>query len=198
MPIKTIGDRIIADATAEAKRLRDRAKKTAAQIGADAKEEADRFINDALERSREAGAQKKKQRLAAAGLAARDRVIAAKQTAIDEAFSRAGELIEGMSEDRYVDMLAALMAARADGGEEVIFDGANAAAAKAAVQKANAALKLKERAPVSLSSTTRPIGKGFILSAGKIEESFALNVLLESAREELEAEVAQILFGDDD
>lgn len=198
MPIKTIGDRIIADASTEAERLTARAKKTAAQIAADAKAEADRFIKDAQARSRRAGAQKKKQQLAAAGLAARDRVIAAKQTVIDQAFSRAGELIEGVSEDQYIDMLAGLVAARAGGGEEVIFDDANAAVAKAVVQKANVALKLNGRAPVSLASNIRPIGKGFILSAGKIEESFALNALLESAREELEAEVARIIFGDDD
>lgn len=198
MPIKTIGERIIADAAAEAQRLTDRAKKTAAQIAGDSRTEADRLVEEAVDRAERAGAQKKMQQLAAAGLAARDRLIGAKQEMIDQAFDRAGELIEGASEDRYVAMIARLIVAGAGGGEEVIFDGSNMVTARAAVEAANKQLKLKGLTPVSLSSNTRPIGKGFILSAGKIEESFALKTLLESAREELETEVAQILFGDND
>ena len=197
MPVQAICDRILTDAKTEADRLRTRAKKTAAQIAANAKAEANQLVSDAVERSRRAGARKKKQQLAAAGLAARDRVIAAKQTIIDIAFTRAGELIEGVSEDRYIDMVAGLIAARAGGGEEVIFDGTNPAVAKAAVEKANDALRADGREPVVLASNTRPIGKGFVLSAGRIEESFALRALLESEREELEANVARMIFGDD-
>lgn len=195
MPIKTIGDRIIADASAEAERLRAGAKKTAAQISAEAKAEAERYIEDALTQAERAGAQKKKQRLAAAGLAARDRVIAAKQTIIDNAFSRAKELLEDVSEDNYTDMLAGLIAGGAAGGEEIVFAESDKTVAAGAVAKANSFLESKGLAPVVAGDGARPAGRGFILRSGSIEESFLLSALLDSAREELEAEVAQIIFG---
>jgi len=193
--IKTIGDRILADAADEAERLRTEAKKTAVKIASQAEAEAQRFIAEALEQSRQAGAQKKKQRLAAAGLAARDRVIAAKQTIIDNAFSRAKELLEGVSDDNYTDMLAGLIAGGAAGGEEIVFAESDKAVAAGAVAKANSFLKSKGLAPVVAAAGARPAGRGFILRSGNIEESFLLSALLDSAREELEAEVAQIVFG---
>lgn len=196
MPLKTIGDRILADADIEAERLRARSEKTATQIVQDSRAEADSLIKGAVEQAQRKGTQKKKQKLAAASLAARDRVVAAKQAAIDEAFSRAKELIDHKSESQYIDMLAGLMAAHARGAEEVIFDAADKKIAKKAVDKANIALKSSGREPVVLADKTRPIGKGFILSSGKIEESCALSALLKSARDEHEAEVARIIFGE--
>ena len=196
MPLKTIGDRILADAKAEADRLESRANKSAAQIINEAKENGKLFVADAVDRERQRGLQEKLQKLAAAGLAARDGVISAKQEIIDEAFNRARALIEGLDEARYIEVLAGIIAANAGGGEEIVFDPRDGDLAKQIIDQANAALGVKGIKPVSPAPRPRSIGKGFVFRQGKVEENFAFDLLFKSAREDLEAEIAAIIFGE--
>jgi V/A-type H+/Na+-transporting ATPase subunit E len=191
--LEAIGERILTEARTEAERIESSADKQAREMMAAAKEHRAGRMAQAVDAARREAERSKRQRLAQAKLAARDGVISAKQEIIDEAFRRAGQKIASVSGERYVDLLAGLISRRAAGGEEIVLDAADPQMNRMVIDRANA-LRTPEGEQIRLAPPKPGLGAGFVLRRQDVEESYLFRRLLESAREELEPEVAAIIF----
>jgi V/A-type H+/Na+-transporting ATPase subunit E len=191
--LEAISDRILAEARTEAERIESTADRQAQEARAAAKEDRADLISQATAAARREAERSKRQRLAQAKLAARDAVISAKQGIIDEAFRRAAQKLAAISGDQYVDLMAALVARRAAGGEEIVLDAADETMNSVIIERATSLLAPKA-SPIRLAGPKTGLGPGFILRRHNVEENYLFSRSLESAREELEAEVANVIF----
>lgn len=135
------------------------------------------------------------QTLIKAELARRDKTIGAKRELLERAFATAKVHLERLEEDVYVELITDLIARHARGGQEIILDAKTADGVKdRIISSANEMLQQDNLRPVRLSGESRDLGPGFIITAGHIEEDRSFDTLLRSAAEELEADVAAMLF----
>ena len=195
MSISSLTDRILADAENEAARIEAAAQGEAVQIKAAADKRGETLKEEFIAAERQRLEQEKKGRLAAAELAARDKVIEAKQTTIDTVFSMARDRYNELDQDAYIELAARLIAKNAVGGEEVVFDDLAAPTVREEiVAGANRALTVDGCDPVSVAPDTRKIGSGFVLRRDRVEVNFAFGLMLARSRERLEPEVAKMIF----
>jgi len=193
--ISSLTDRILADAENEAARIEAAAQGEAVQIKAAADKRGETLKEEFIAAERQRLEQEKKGRLAAAELAARDKVIEAKQTTIDTVFSMARDRYNELDQDAYIELAARLIAKNAVGGEEVVFDDLAAPTVREEiVAGANRALTVDGCDPVSVAPDTRKIGSGFVLRRDRVEVNFAFGLMLARSRERLEPEVAKMIF----
>ena len=125
-------------------------------------------------------------------MACRQRVLAAKQEIIDEAFSQAAQALTRLPKEQYSPLLAALAADNGVGDEEILLSAADRAAiGQAVVDAANAA---KPGAAFRLSAETRETGGGLVLRRGKVELNCGFTEKLRRLRQEESSAVAKLLF----
>ena len=190
------------------KRIRGDARKEAERIRKEAEGEAERILEKA---GKEVGSAKKKMLhdaqislqdekrriLTMANLEARKKVLEKKQDLIEEAFRKALNYLRHLSDEEYqVAIKQLLLRAIESGEEEVIISPREKRLTLAFLKEVNEELSSKERpGKLKLSSERREFQGGFILKAGRTEINNTFNSLFRERREELEAEVAGILFG---
>lgn len=126
-------------------------------------------------------------------------VLAAKQGLVDMAFSRAAEMAAQLPENEYVEFLASLAAKAAENGDEkVILSPADRTRyGKSVCIKANEILSAEGRnASLTLSERTADITGGLILllGSGDVEVNCSIDTLVGTARHDLAAKVASVLF----
>ncbi len=197
--IDRITSRILADAEAECAALK---KESDARIEAIRAENEKRAQDEYWRLVRE-GVKDTEQRVQrmdrTARLEAKKSVLNMKQDAVTRAFELAKGKVAELPERDYVAFLAREAAAAAiTGQEEVVFCERDRAAVGAkAVKAANEALAAKGMpAALTLSDETREMAGGLILKQGDIEVNCTVDTLLDLARGELAARVAQVLFED--
>lgn len=197
MTIEALTGIIIADAETEAARIGAAAVRERDKALDDARRQADALTAELVKAAEEEIERDKKRRSAAAELAARDKVLSAKQELIEKVFDLAGERLSEVDEGVYVDLCARLLAENAAGGEEAIFDDSTPPSARnEIVDRANRGLAAVGKTPVAAAEQTRRFGKGFILHRDRIELSFAFDRLVGDVRDELEPQVVATLFSD--
>ena len=125
-------------------------------------------------------------------LACRQRVLAAKQQLIDEAFARTAQALTALPQAEYVDLLASLAAENGSGDEELLLSKADRDAVGAAVVEA--ANAKKPGAAFRLSEETRDTGGGLVLRRGRVELNCSFTEKLRQLRQEESSAVAQLLF----
>ena len=125
-------------------------------------------------------------------LACRQRVLAAKQQLIDEAFARTAQALTALPQAEYVDLLASLAAENGSGDEELLLSARDREAVGAAVVEA--ANAKKPGAAFRLSEETRDTGGGLVLRRGRVELNCSFTEKLRQLRQEESSAVAQLLF----
>lgn len=194
--IEKITARIEGDAKAEAENLLAETEAQVRQLNASYDQQA----QDAYWKLIRAGVkdvEARAQRLGStAEMEAKKSVLAMKQEMVSLAFKRAQELIAEMPAAEYTAFLAKLAAqASMNGMEEIIVNPRDRSVASAAVKQANAALSAKGRyGKLTLSEETRAITGGLILKQGDIEANCSIETLTEQYRNELSAQVADLMF----
>ncbi|MCL6642845.1 MAG: V-type ATP synthase subunit E, partial [Candidatus Bipolaricaulota bacterium] len=139
--------------------------------------------------------------LALATAAARNGLLDAKRAVLDKAFEQTAAKLLAMPVPEYKGWLLRLVVHAAETGEEeVILSPADRQVlGEAFVKEANAQLaKHGKKGALKLSAETRDIGRGCVLKGRNSETNVTLETLLRRAQEELEIEVAQMLFGGSD
>ena len=132
-------------------------------------------------------------------LEVRKQELSLKQELVQAAFGKAADMLSQLPADEYTDFLSRLAAkASGDGSETVIFNEKDAeTVGEAVVNKANEILKAEgKNAALTLSSETRSIKGGFILSAGAVETNCSADALVSGYKDKLSVQVASVLFGD--
>lgn len=226
--IEKITARIETDAKAEVAEILREAEEKAAAIREQYKAQAESEAKAAEAAGKEA-AQRQAERLeSAAHMEAKKRLLAAKQSCLNEAFDKAQERLLALDEGEYAQLLAKMaVKASRTGKEEIILNArdrdrvgpqvvawantllaeavAPEAAGKAAKVggKAGAVLSavvtganalLQGTAQLTLSQETRDMAGGLTLRDGNVEVNCAFETQLRVLREEMAAQVAEILF----
>jgi V/A-type H+-transporting ATPase subunit E len=181
---------ILEQANAEAKAIRDEAEAEARRIEDEAKAKADAEAKEHIRRQVSLGE-----------LEARKAVLAEKGKVLEEVFNRAlDDLKRRDREGGYALTKKLMLKAVEHGDEEVIISPEDrSAVGEALVRDINSKLKSDgRRAEITLSEETRDIRGGFILRRGRAETNSSHETLLAMLRDEVETEIAKILFGDNE
>lgn len=189
-------DKIIArmesDIRAECDALAANAAENAAAIRRDYQAQADAAARDSAQRAQTQAAEHLEHLNGSSQLACRQRVLAAKQQLIDEAFARTAQALAALPQADYIDLLAALAAENGSGDEELLLSARDREAVGAAV--VDAANARKPSASFRLSGETRDTGGGLVLRRGRVELNCSFTEKLRQLRQEESSAVARLLF----
>ena len=195
--IDKITSRIIADAEAECAAVKKESDERVAAI----REENERRAQEEYLRLVREGVKDTEQRVQrldrTARLEAKKSLLNMKQETVSRAFELAKGKIAELPERDYVAFLAREASeAAVSGQEEVIFCERDRKSVGAkAVKAANELLAAKGMpGMLTLSDTTREFSGGLMLKQGDIEVNCTVDTLLDLARGELAARVAEVLF----
>ena len=184
--------RMEADTRVECDALAANAAGNADAILRDYQAQADAVARDSAQRAETQAAEHLEHLNGSSQLACRQRVLAAKQQLIDEAFARAAQALTAMPQAEYVDLLASLAAENGSGDEELLLSKTDRDAVGAAVVEA--ANAKKPGAAFRLSEETRDTGGGLVLRRGRVELNCSFTEKLRQLRQEESSAVAQLLF----
>ncbi|MGI6307583.1 MAG: V-type ATP synthase subunit E [Dethiobacteria bacterium] len=192
-----ISRRILDDARAQAEKIVAEAAGKASAILAEAEKEAGKRKEQILERAQKEAEEQKRRILGIAQLDARKEILAAKQELIEETFEQAVARLVNLEEAAYLDYLRQMLLASMKTGEEVIILSPRDKAGIPAKFWKDLGQELAatgRTGKVSLGQEASEIGGGFILQSEGVEINNSFHALLEMQRDELEPEVAALLF----
>lgn len=191
--------KILRDAEAEARKLLEEGEAEAGSIRGEAKAEADEIASGYRARAKADAEEHIRRQTSLRELEARKAILAEKGRLIEGVFEK---VLEGVREkDRaggYRFTRDLLMKAIETGSEEIIVAPDDRKAIKGSfIDSLNAELvKAGKKGEITLSDETRNIRGGFILRRGRVEINSRFDTLLTMLRDDVETEVAGILFGE--
>ncbi len=190
--LEKIVARMEADTQAACDALAASAAENAAAILRDCQAQADAVTRDSAQRAAAQAAAHLEHLNGSSQLACRQRVLAAKQQLIDEAFARTAQALAALPQADYIDLLASLAAENGSGDEELLLSKTDRDAVGAAV--VDAANAKRPGAAFRLSDETRDTGGGLVLRRGRVELNCSFTEKLRQLRQEESSAVAQLLF----
>lgn len=198
MSVSKIVEKIIGEATEEGQRIEEEARKRVEEIRKRATEEVQRIEAEAEERAQVEAREQRRRFISATQLELRKELLAERQHLIHQAFDLALQrLLELDGEEYHRAIKGLLLRAAEDGDEEVVV--AHRDREKFTPQflaEVNAELSaMGKRGNLRLCPENRDLVGGFVLKKGRREVNSSFSALLSSMREQLELEVAQLLFG---
>jgi V/A-type H+-transporting ATPase subunit E len=195
MEAEQVTQKILADANAEAEKIKKEAdeKQAAEQAGFDGRLNEYNKQTEAL--AQKAAKDKKLHLLASARMDIAKEFLAEKRKILDELFERARQQLQSLPDDDYRSLCSKLMQAAVEtGDEEVIVDKNETRIDQDFIKQINRELGPGYKGNLRLSDQRQNLGGGFILRRAKIKNNVSLEVLLTLARKELEIELAKDLF----
>ena len=190
--LEKIVARMESDTRAECDALAASAAENAAAILRDCQAQADAAARDSRQRAAAQAAEHLEHLNGSSQLACRQRVLAAKQALIDEAFVRAAKALTALPQAEYIDLLATLAAENGSGDEELLLSAADRDAVGAVVVEA--ANRKRAGAAFRLSAETRDTGGGLVLRRDRVELNCSFAEKLRQLRQEESSAVAKLLF----
>ncbi len=189
--------RVMDDAQARAESVKAEASEKASVIETEANEKAKRRKEHILEQARKTAAEQKSRIIGVAQLEARKKLLAAKQEMIGQAFQGALEELVSQKDQDYLSVINDLLLEMTDTGTEaVIFNELDKKKiTDQFLDKVNESLvEQGKEGKLKLLDETRNIKGGFILQRRGLEINCSFESLLAIKRDELEYEVAELLF----
>jgi V/A-type H+-transporting ATPase subunit E len=197
MEAEQVVEKILADAKAEAEKIKSEAqeKENAEQAKLDEQLSDYKKQTDII--AQKAGEDKKAHLLAAARMDIAKDYLAEKRKILDEVFAQARQKLQNLPDGEYCKLMTKLMLKAVEtGDEEVIVDNNEKRIDQKFIKNINRELGPGYKGNLRLSGEKQNLGGGFILKRGKIKNNVSLEVLLNQARKELEIELAKKLFGE--
>lgn len=195
--VERLRQKIISDAEAEARKIIAEGEAEAETVRNRAQAEVDKVTAEFRARAEAEAREHIRRRVSLRDLEARNALLAEKGKVIDEVFAKALEELRRRDRDGgYSITRDLLLKAIQTGDEEIIVSpedrkaigGAFLAALNAEIKKSG------QRGEITLSPETRQIKGGFILRRGRAETNSSFETLLSMVRDDVETEVAGILF----
>jgi len=197
MEAKQVVDKILADAQAEAEKIKKQIKANEAAEQAKLNEQLDEYKKQTDVLAKKAGEDEQSHILAAARMDIAKQLLAEKRKILDEAFEQARQQLRDLPDEEYRALFTKMMLETVEtGDEEVIVDKNDNRINQDFIDKVNHQLSSKGNGNLKLSNQKQDIGAGFILKRGQIKNNVSLVVLLDQARKELEIDLAKELFED--
>jgi len=194
--IERIIARIEEEAAEERSYIAEDASLQIGAIKARYKDLADKEYGDALLSGTKEEEARFERLKSASQMRSRKAALEERQAIVGEAYIRAAELIRALPDDEYAAVLAKLAAAAVTTGSETLIfaPGDLERAGEKTAKLANAILSGRGiTAGLTVSSETRDIAGGVIVSGGDIEVNCALDAIASSLRRETEAQVVAAL-----
>lgn len=191
--------KIIADARERAEKILENARLEAQGIIKNAEKQAFQRVAIMTEKAKEEAALYKQRFHAAGEMEVKKNILKTRQETIDEAFSVALSKIAGLPDDKYSLFMEDILldAAKDEEGVLVINKKDKQRLGQQFVDRINARFKtMGKKAALKLAEEDLNSCGGFVVRYGEMEINCTLEVLLNMARPNLEAEVASILFGE--
>jgi len=190
-------DKILADAKAEAAKIKKQAEENEAAEQAKLSKQLDEYNKQTEIMAKKAGEDEESHILAAARMDIAKQLLAEKRRILDEAFKQARQQLRDLPDEEYRALFTKMMLETVEtGDEEVIVDKNDNRINQDLIDQVNQKLSSKEKGNLKLSAEKQDIGAGFILKRGQIKTNVSLDVLLDQARKELEIDLAKELFED--
>ena len=195
MDAKQVIEKILADANAEAGKIRKQADEAAIAENAklDDQLKDDKKQTEIL--AQRAAEDKQNHMLAAARMEIAKELLAEKRAILDEVFEQAKSQLQNLPAEDYREIMAKLMIEAVESGdEEVIIDNNETRIDLEFIKQVNRRLGPGYKGNLRLSQQKQNLGAGFILRRQNIKNNVSLDVLLDQARQELEIELAGQIF----
>jgi len=190
-------DKILADAKAEAAKIKKQAEENEAAEQAKLSKQLDEYNKQTEIMAKKAGEDEESHILAAARMDIAKQLLAEKRRILDEAFKQARQQLRDLPDEEYRALFTKMILETVEtGDEEVIVDKNDNRINQDLIDQVNQKLSSKEKGNLKLSAEKQDIGAGFILKRGQIKTNVSLDVLLDQARKELEIDLAKELFED--
>jgi V/A-type H+-transporting ATPase subunit E len=195
MEATQVVDKILADAKAEAQKIKEQTEANEAAEQAKLNEQLDEYNKQTEILAKKAGQDEESHILAAARMDLAKQLLAEKRKILDEVFEQARQQLQSLPDEDYRSLCTKLMLEAVEtGDEEVIVDKKDNRINQGFIDQVNRQLSSKGKGELKLSDQRQDLGAGFILKRGKIKTNVSLDVLLEQARKELEIDLAKELF----
>jgi len=192
--IESLTSKILEDSDIKAKALIEEAKLEEKSILDKKKREAEIESKIIIDKAEVEAKIRAERVISNAEIQVRNMKLEAKQKVLDRVFTEALERLSVISKDNTIEFIKkTILSSEIQGNEELIL-GENIASDDF-VAKINSYLKeLGRKGELKLSTDKRNIKGGYIVSKNGIEINYTFDALVKLMRDELEAEVAGILF----
>jgi V/A-type H+-transporting ATPase subunit E len=195
MEAQQVIEKILAEANAEAQKIKGQAKEKEAAEQAKLDEQLSQFNEQTETLAQKAAEDEKSHVLAAARMDIAKQLLADKGKILEEVFKQSRRQLQQLPDDQYRQLIAKLMLQAVEtGGEQVILDKDEARIDQQLIDQVNQQLSAGGKGNLKLSDQRRDLGGGFILSRGKIKTNVSFKVILDQARKDLEIDLAKEVF----
>ena len=192
--LNNITSKILKDAEVERDNILALAEEDRNKILAKRTKSAEETKSEVLEKAKVEAKSKKERIVSSAKLQVRNDKLTAKQTIIDEVFVKSVEALENLSDEEFITFLkTSISSMNLEGEYNLILNkkGLSLVDNKMVVEINS---KIKPKAKINVSEYIRDFKGGFILENNGIEVNYTYEALVSSQRDELEFEVAKVLF----
>ena len=197
MEAEQVVEKILADAKAEADKIKKQADDQEAAEQAKLTEQLDEYKKQTEILAQKAGEDEKSHVLAAARMDIAKQFLAEKRKILDEVFEQARRQLQNLPDEEYRALIKKLILDAVEtGDEEVVVDTNEGRIDQEFIKEINRELGPGYKGNLRLSDERQDLGAGFILKRGKIKTNVSMEVLLGQARKELEIELAKELFSE--
>jgi len=196
MEAEQVVEKILADARAEAEKIKKQAQERQAAQQAKLDEQLKEYKKQTEMLAKKSAEDAKAHLLAAARMDIAKQLLAEKRRILDEVFNQAQTQLQNLSDEDYRKLMTKLMLEAVESGnEEVIVDDNEARINQEFINQINRQLGSEKKGNLKLSKHRENIGAGFILRDGKINTNASVGILLAQLRKQLEIELTKELFG---
>ncbi len=192
--LNNITSKILRDAEVERDNILALAEEEKNKILAKRTKNAEETKFEVLEKAKVEATSKKERIVSSAKLQVRNDKLTAKQTIIDEVFVKSVEALENLSDEEFITFLKTSIASmNLEGEYNLILNKKGLSLVdNKMVEEINSTIESK--AKINISEYIRDFKGGFILESNGIEINYTYEALVSSQRDELEFEVAKVLF----
>ena len=195
MEPEQVVEKILADARAEADKIKKQAEGKEAGEQEKLSEQLDEYKKQTQILAQQAGKDKKSHVLAAARMNIAKEYLAEKRKILDEVFEQARQQLQNLPDEEYHALIKKLLLEAVEtGDEEVVVDTNEGRIDHEFIKQINRELGPGFQGNLKLSGERQDLGAGFILTRGKVKTNVSIEVLLDQARKELEIQLAKELF----
>jgi len=195
MEAEQVVEKILADAKAEAEKIKKQADEKEAAEQAKLGEQLDEYKKQTQSLAKKAAKDKKLHLLAAGRMDIAKEFLGEKRKILDEVFAQARQQLRNLPDEEYREFMTKLMLEAVEtGDEEIIIDNEEKRIDQNFIKHLNRELGPGYKGNLRLADERQNLGGGFILKRGRIKNNVSFDVLLAQTRKELEIELAKELF----
>ncbi|MFC1738927.1 V-type ATP synthase subunit E [Planctomycetota bacterium] len=197
MEAEQVVKKILSEAQQQAEEIKQQAKETLEAEQKQLTKQLQEYNEQTQELAAKAAKDTREHLLSAARMETSKQLLAEKRKILNQVFNDAKKQFKELPEAEYSKVMKKLMLESVEtGDEEVIVDKNESRLNHKFIKEINRELGTGYKGNLKLSEQRQDIGAGFILKRGQIKNNVSLGVLVEQAKDELEIELAKILFSD--